>query len=123
MRFQVTNEELAAGAGHVEPGTYSARIDKVNDKAAKSGNPMMIIGWTITGTEPPAGTKVSEMVTMIPEAYWRVAEIFEATGFKSPDGTGFESQDLLGLECKIVLADDTYEGRTRSKVQKHLPLA
>lgn len=119
MRYSVTDDELHGS--RVAPGTYQARIDKVTDKSSKSGNPVMWLTWTITGTEPPAGQKVPENVTMTPESYWRLEEIFEVTGFKS-DGTGFDSQDLKGLEARIVVVQEEYEGRPRAKVQKHLPL-
>jgi len=121
MRFNVTDEEL--NAPMVEPGTYPARIDKVKDTSSQKGNPMFYVTWTLMGDAPPAGQKVFENFTMTPEAYWKLADLFQATGFKSTDGTGFDSMDLVGQVCRLVLVEDEYEGRKRAKVKTHLPMA
>lgn len=119
--YNVTQEDLEKAGGYVEPGTYPARIVAIRDKASAKGNPVMWVDWVVTGTEPPAGSKISEPVTMTPEAFFRLDELFQAIGFRA-EGTGFESNDLINGECKLVLVDDTYEGKKRTKVKSHLPL-
>ena len=124
MRHQVTQEQIDNSSNRVDPGTYHARIDKVTDKASKNGNPVMWVNWTITDTDSPfGGTKLPENITMIPEAYWKLEDLFTAIGFKvDENGSGFDSQDLVGHQCRITVADDTYEGQQRSRITKHLPL-
>jgi len=122
VRYNVTDDQLKEAGGRIEPGTYPVRCDKVTDKASKNGNPVIWVTWTVEGSEPPAGAKVVENVTMTPESFFRLQEIFEATGFKG-DGTGFDSNDLIGLRCRVAVVDDEYEGKVRSKVKAHLPVA
>ncbi len=123
MRYGVTQQQIDDAGQHVEPGTYPARVDKITNRTSTKGNPVMLLHWAITGTEPPAGTKVLESCTMTPESFWRLEDLFASIGVKVDNsGQGFESDDLLGKECKIVVIDDTYEGKLRSKVNAHIPL-
>ena len=107
--------------GEVEPGTYPARIDKITERKSQAGNKVYLIRWVITGSEPPAGQSIIENVTLVPEAYWKLGEIIDSIGFQIGD-QGFNTEDILGMECNLQVIHEEYQGRTRPKVEKHLPL-
>jgi hypothetical protein len=99
----------------VAAGEHPARIAKVTVRDSAAKNKMLGISWTITGTEPPAGQQVYDMITLVQEAYWKLGLLFAATGFE-PDDQGFNDQGLVGLEALITVTEDEYEGVPRNKV-------
>lgn len=117
MQFNIPRSEIE---GNEAPeGTHPARIDRVGHHKAPSGNDVLLINWKITGSEPPAGSGVLENITMVPEAYWRLDDLFKAIDFV-PGDQGFNSDDLKGAECKLVVVREMYEGRERAKVKSHI---
>jgi hypothetical protein len=115
-RIMISKEDLEGT--QCPPGTWVARIDRVTERESEKKNKVILLGWKVVGSEPPAGSDVLENITLVPEAMWKLAEVFEATGF-TPDADGFETADLKGLECRIVVAEEEYQGRKRAKVMSH----
>lgn len=102
-------------------GTYPARIDKVKQRSSQAGNDVMNIVWTIMGTDPPAGAKVLDSITLIASAFWKLDALFKGVGYV-PGEDGFMTEDLVGKECQIVVVEEEYEGRPRAKVNGYIPL-
>jgi len=105
----------------VDPGTYPGRLDKAKIRKSQAQNDVMQLSWTLTGTEPPAGVKIPDQITLIPEAYWKLQALFAATGITPGDG-GFDTDELIGAECNLVLVEDEYQGNKRIKVNGYAPL-
>lgn len=116
MRYSVKQSELHDEP--IEPGEYPARIDRIGHRTSNAGNPCMLVNWTLTGTDPPSGTKLLESITMTPESYWRLGELFKALDFK-PDEDGFDDSDLTGMECLIAVEMEEYQGVERPRVKYH----
>ena len=116
MFVNIPRADLEAPA--VPAGDHPARIDKVVSKQSGAGNQVLTLHWTITGTEPPAGQKVFDMITLIPESYWKLQLLFAALGYV-PGDQGFQTEELHGQTCTITVVEDTYQGVTRGKVNSY----
>jgi hypothetical protein len=64
---------------------------------------------------------VPDDLTLIPEAYWRIQQLFAATKY-TPGEAGFATEDLISLEAKIVCDEEEYNGVKRMKVKSYQPV-
>ena len=100
-------------------GKHPVRLNaaKLRESAAK--NQVLNIVWVITGTEPPAGERVLDNITLVPEAYWKLNLLFQGIEYK-PDEQGFNTDDLIGKECEITIIHETgQDGVERAKVTSY----
>jgi hypothetical protein len=116
MFVNIPRAELEAPA--VPAGDHPARIDKVTSRASGAGNQVLNLQWTISGTEPPAGQKVFDTITLVPDAYWKLQLLFAAIGY-TPGEQGFQTEELHGQTAVITVVEDTYQGVTRAKVSAY----
>lgn len=84
----------------VPPGTYTLEIKEVEEKQGTKAA-YLNIKFEIVDDEDYAGRKVFEMVSLSPDALWKLKELTEALGLDITDE--FDTEDLLGETCEAVL--------------------
>lgn len=117
--FEVDMTAVETGNGFTIPeGNYKARLADVEQSVSKGGNPMFV--WTFEISEGPhKGFVLKSFTALTPAAMWKVAETVEALGI-GQTGTvvKFKRSDVLNRECGLVVANDEYNGNTRSSIQR-----
>jgi hypothetical protein len=83
-----------------EPGKYPAKIEKIEQKMSKAGNPML--EWTYS-VEGLPGT-MRDWTSLQPNALWKLKSILKNLGFEVPDGPlDIDTDELIGMECAVEL--------------------
>lgn len=106
----------------VPDGEYHVRIDRFeHKKTTQQGKPDYLSGgYTVVGTEPPAGTKLRDMFPLQQDLYWKIGQLFAAVEY-TPGEQGFNSEDLIGKEFKLGVTNRTegqYAGTAQFRYMK-----
>jgi hypothetical protein len=110
----------------LKPGQYNARITKVDvKKSDRSGAMYLNFMCTVFGSEDEKLN--GQNFFYIAPYTGRGAGIFKSffkdlTGEEVPADMAIDTEDLMGREFTAVLAEETYEGKTRVKVKTTKPL-
>lgn len=105
-----------------EPGSYPCRIEGVKLRESAAKNQVLNLRWVIMGSEPPAGISILDGVTLIPEAYWKLNQLFQAVHYEVGED-GFNTEELVGREARLVVTHKTGDDNvTRAQVTQYLPL-
>lgn len=116
MFIDFTN--VSSGFEKIEPGIYSGRVSKIEQKVSQAGKPYL--NWTleIVGGEYD-GRKTFFMTSLSPNALWKLKDVLlNAFGFTKEDLSGnfdFDITDLIGQECAIVMGEEEYQGEMRDR--------
>jgi len=115
--------------GPIEPGTYKARIDKVDTGVSKSGNPKLDIQFSVfAGGERPKTRKVSMPYTgggafgfagLLRACHFN--ELADAYTKKDGAKPPFDTDSLVSQELMVVVEADTYNGQMTDKIVSYLP--
>ena len=76
-------EEVEAGGNFelIPPGTYSFEVDNMEVKTGKtSGKPYLNMTYKVVDDEDVAGRKVFDIISLAPDALWRLKQFALATG-------------------------------------------
>jgi len=85
--IKVNHSEASEGGKKIEPGTYQATITKTECKTSSTGNPMVVLDYTIRkDIEQPNGGAVVryDNLPVTEKTMWRVQTYLKAAGV--PDG-------------------------------------
>lgn len=99
-------------------GVWPFRIERVVDRKSKAGNATILVSWKCSLTDPPGGTSLLDNFPLVENALWRLGDMLKATGYDL-DGEGFDSKDLNGLEAKIFVGRETYQGVKRPRAKAY----
>jgi len=107
----------------IAPGTYQARVVKVEDKEAGSnakhpGTPMVNITYRVLSDDEALDGRTLFQTQMLPYADWMNEEdtrkqlaamkrIYVALGIEL-DGDEYDTDDWVGEECQIVVVENEY---------------
>jgi len=115
--------DFDAAVNVIDPGKYSARIDKIEEMQSKT--PDHKDYWAVTFTitqEPFIGRKVWANIMLQANSLWKLRQLAEACGIDMAGKQDFDSEELLGQEVGVAVVTENYEGRDRSKVQSFFAL-
>ena len=105
--------------------------DISSKKSSKSGTVMLYVKWIVTSEmytddeKSSIGEPILDGYALVDQALWRLNNLYkEATGEDIPEGD-YEVEDIvnlvkekiIGIEFNLLLQAETYEGKTRTKVQ------
>lgn len=85
-------------AGLLEPGTYSARIKKVEFTRSKADYPMAVV--TLEVDSDGDAVEIKDYLVSMPTTTWKIVAFCEACGLDPSAGT-FEAGDVLGVDVKV----------------------
>ena len=102
-------------------GDYKFNIEEVEDGEGEKG-PYWTVISTISGG-PYDGFKDWSRYSHSQKALWKLAQLLTACGMKvSKKKMQIDRNQLIGLEFGASVEDDTYEGKTRSKIADVFPI-
>lgn len=110
---------VSSGFEELEPGTYIARVAKIEEKKSQNGNPYL--NWELDIQGDNSNRKAWYITSLLPQALWNLkATLKDAFGFTDEElsSSTFEMSqifDLVGQECAAILEPDTYNGKVRTK--------
>ena len=111
--------------GHEEvlpEGAYSFVCIDAGEKTSQSGNPMIELRLLVKGPNGNSELRIFDHLVFAPRAYWKIDMFRVATGETLVPGQAvrFEAEDCIDREGKVWLKVETFEGRSRNKVEKYL---
>lgn len=111
---------------YIGEGTYRARVASAALAQSKAGNPMVEVKFQILDEPEYVNKPISDNWSLLPQALWRTADKLKAFGYSEEELMAgemeFDPESLIGLECRIQVELEQYEGRDRSRVTEVLPL-
>lgn len=99
----------SSGFTPLEPGTYRARLTKVDAKQSRNNNPMWVWEYEVL-SEPYAGRKQWNNTVLTDKALWKVAETFAAFGVPVETDT----DELIGCTVQLEVTQRTIEAGARA---------
>lgn len=106
---------------HREPGEYLARIVAVEEGTSKNDNLQLIFTVQIEGDKRSSYPIYCGLDS---KSLWKIRALITAVGLPTPTGRAKVNPNaLLNKVFGILLEDDEYEGRVKSKVQDFWPKA
>jgi hypothetical protein len=114
--------EYTTGVQQVLPeGDYDFVVDDAGEKESSKGNPMIELQLLVE--HDGAKVRVFDNLVFVENAFWKIDAFRLATGEKLVEGqkVNFEAEDCIDRRGKCHLYVDTYEGRSRNKVDSYLP--
>jgi uncharacterized protein DUF669 len=113
----------SGGARRFPEADYKVKIAKAERSKSQQGNSQIKVTYEFIEPEKYEGKTLVDYLTLTRKAAWRIGNLFDAVGIKwSQKVMEFKTSKLIGKELGITLADDTYNGRVRSKVADYLDL-
>ena len=122
--------EANAAFDLVKPGEYTMRVEEITDFVSSKGNTC----WKarLSYSNPGECTKLdgtpannpgqlfdNGLVIAPPEKQGKTRSFVEALGLTWGD---LDSEELLGLECKVKVKLEEYQGEQKNAVGRYLPL-
>jgi hypothetical protein len=106
----------------IPEGEYRGKCVSIIKDKSKAGNPMYVWSFVITKGRQ-AGRDFPLYTVLTPEAMWKLSETLLALGVPAEAGTSgvFQKSDVIGVYCVLVIEDDEFENRPRSKLTRILP--
>lgn len=122
MVLDLTNYKDRVSA-RVEPGTYTVVIDDAEQGTSANQNPKVTVYFRVVGGNYDGATLV-DFLTLTEAAMFRMVGLMNAVGMKAPrKRIQVDLNKFIGKTLQVEVDDDTYNGRTRSKVQNFMKAA
>jgi hypothetical protein len=110
--------EYQTGVQQILPeGDYDFTVDDAGEKESSKGNPMIELQLKI------GSVRVFDQLVFTRNAFWKIDQFRICTGDELVEGqkVNFEAEDCIDRKGRCHLYVDTYEGRSRNKVDAYLP--
>jgi hypothetical protein len=121
MKVDLTGVEAWEGAVILPPGEYLVEVDDATEETSGSGHPQIKFEMRAVGGEQEGGT-IRDWVTITAQSLGRVKQVLDALGVADLDTVvSFEPAELVGKRCRIVVRNEMYEGKERTKVKAYQP--
>jgi len=112
--------------GGLPPGAYLSKcIEEPKESLSSKGEPQTEFQFAIADPEYPeyVDREGRYWCSRKPKAWWNITQTLEALGVtyeidKENKVFRFDPMDCVGAMCKTVWAEQVYEGRTRSRIQR-----
>lgn len=119
MRADASQE--SGGYPLAEPGEYFLRVKRVKDGTTRTNRQKVDLLISILDEEGVEVGSAFHTVTFIPEGQpghgiW--LHVNHALGLPYDGEVDFDTDDYLGKECRGRVIQDTYEGKTRNKIEE-----
>ena len=114
--------EYETGVQEVLPeGDYDFVVDDAGEKESTRGNAMIELQLAIE--HDGSRVRVFDHLVFTRNAFWKIDAFRICTGEKLVEGqkVNFEAEDCIDRKGRCHLCIDTYEGKTRNKVNAYLP--
>ena len=119
MSIRVDFTGVSSGFEKIEPGTYLARVESIEQKMSQAGKPYLNWKFNLVGGEYD-GRKAFYMTSLSPNALWKLKDtLINAFGFSKEDLAGafdIDVEDLIGQECALIIGEEEYQGEMRDRV-------
>jgi|SRR5215831_12312457 len=106
-------------APHIDEGEYNVRVEEIVQKESSAGNQMF--EWTLKGLDGEAKGKTFYFHTNLepPDTLWKLRNTMLALGVEVPEDLDeVDLDELEGLEGTVLIEDDEWQGKMRSKVSR-----
>jgi hypothetical protein len=110
----------------VEPGEYVMKIVSVVDQKSKNDNPMWVFGLQFVKPPVPSAARAIYPYHCVldEKSLWKVRGLCLAAGFQVPKRKmSLDPNRIVGRQVGVVLEEEEYEGRVRSKIVQVLPVS
>jgi len=120
--------------GGVPPGAYISKcIDEPQETLSSKGEPQTQFRFSIQDPEYPEyeGREAGYWCSRKPRAWWNITQTLDAMSvpYEITKGEGgkpkvfkFNPMDCVGAVCRTVWEESTYQGRTRSRIRRVIPI-
>lgn len=119
MGFHVDFTGVSSGFEKIEPGTYLARVEKIEQKMSQANKPYLNWTFTIVGGQYD-NRKAFYMTSLAPNALWKLKEMLvNAFGKSKEELAGafdFDETDYIGEEVALIIGEEEYQGEMRDRV-------
>lgn len=106
---------------HREPGEYLGRCVAVEEGESKNGNEQLIFTIQLEGDKRASYPLYCPLEA---KSLWKIRQLITSVGLPTPTGRAkVNPQAMLNKVFGLLLEDDEYEGRVKSKVQDFWPKA
>src|SRR6516162_6787964 len=98
-------------------------VDDAGEKESKTGKAMIELQLLCYVDDPKQTVRVFDRLVFDPNSFWKIDAFRVCTGEKLVEGqkVNFEAEDCIDRKGRCHLCIDTYEGKTRNKVNAYLP--
>jgi hypothetical protein len=102
---------------------YNFVVDDAREKESRNGNPMIELVHIISHNG--VTIRVIDYLVFKEKAFWKIDHFREATGEKLVPGqkVNLEAEDCINRKGRCHLIIDSFEGKSRNKVDDYLPPA
>lgn len=119
-----------AELGGLPEGTYFARCsEEPKESTSSKGDPQTEFTFSISDPDFPdyEGRTGKYWCSRKPKAWWNIIQTLDAMGVKyeivrdsnnKPITFKFDPMDCVGTPCRTVWGEHTYEGRTRTRIDR-----
>jgi len=112
--------------GGLTPGTYLSKcVEEPKESLSSKGEPQTEFQFVVEDPEYPeyAGREGRYWCSRKPKAWWNITQTLDAMGVpyeidKENKVFRFDPMDCVGAMCKTVWTEQTFEGRTRSRINR-----
>lgn len=114
----------------IEPGTYKARIESVEYKTSKSGNPMIVPKFKVLVGDKEYTRNAYLVISgegsdgfnklLRASGFDAIADKFADKSIAEADKPEFDTDDLVGQEVNVVITHRLFEGEMRDQIQTYL---
>lgn len=109
---------------HVEPGEYLMKISAVVDSESKQGNAMWVFALSHVAPPVPTAARATYPFYCVLDAksLWKVRGLAISAGYNVPKSRfSLDPNKLVGRVVGVIVEDDEYEGKVRSKIAQVMP--
>lgn len=117
---ELKDVEAWSGGDLLPPGNYEVEVTEALEGKSSSDNPQLELELTAISGEHKDGS-IRDWIVVIPTTAGKVKQILGAFGVgDNLDGTvKFEASDLMGKRARIVVRNETYDGKERTRVKAY----
>lgn len=124
MTFKVDLEGVEAwAAGQIlPPGSHNVEVVEAKEGESGTGKPQLELELLAYEGEYEGGT-IRDWIVVIPKTAGKVKQLLAAFGVGDLDSeVAFEAEDLKGKKAQILVRNEPYDGKDRSRVKAYEPV-
>lgn len=128
LKFDVSGSdpEKATGSNYEPPapGVYTVKINEIEAKDSKAGNPMLVVLCEITDEGKSKGAYMRDHITLSEAAAWKLDQFLQAFGVADANkrkGT-LDTDLLLGKKAEVRIKSGEYNGAYSPSISQWMQL-